>query len=70
MKPRTDATLGMGRAEVNRDIGGNWGGFRKPVHLANRLHGLVNNTKRRMRRGKQWAQSVWARIKMRVSLRS
>jgi hypothetical protein len=65
-----NATLGMGRAEVNRDIGGNWGAFRKPVHLANRLHDLVNNTKRRMRRGKQWARSVWAQIKMKVSLRS
>ena len=64
-----NATLGMGRAEVNWDIGANWGGFRKPVHLANRLHDLVNNTKRRMRRGKDWARDVWQRIKMRVALR-
>lgn len=62
---RYDDLTGLGAANVNVDIGRNWGGFDKPVHLANRLHTDTIN----WMTGHHVRRPFWRQVRMNVNLR-
>jgi uncharacterized protein DUF4157/putative RNase toxin 15 of polymorphic toxin system len=55
---------GVGLAGVNTDIGSNWGGYDKPVHLANKLE---QDTRQALAKLKV-RRAFWRQIKMNVNL--
>jgi hypothetical protein len=62
---RYDDLTGLGAADVNSDIGMNWGKFNKPEHLADKLHADTEG----------WMNShhvqrpFWRQVRMNVNLR-
>jgi hypothetical protein len=63
---RFDDLTGLGAGSVNVDIGKNWGGFEKPVHLANTLHRSVLAAMRTLR----VRRAFWRQVRMNVQLRT
>jgi hypothetical protein len=61
---RHDDLTGLGNARVNQDIGANWGGFEKPVRLADHLHRDVVTTMNNQR----IERAFWRNVKMHVKL--
>jgi hypothetical protein len=59
-----DGITGLGLADVNTDIGANWGQFRKPAHLANGLQKDVQDAMTRLK----VRRAFWRQVKMNVSL--
>jgi hypothetical protein len=61
---RFDQITGMGAADVNQDIGANWGQFKKPAHLANQLQDKAKASLRKLK----VSQAFWRLVKMKCKL--
>ncbi|MGX2040186.1 eCIS core domain-containing protein [Methylocaldum sp. MU1018] len=61
---RHDQLTGLGSGAVNVDIGKNWGGFEKPVHLANQLERDTRDAMRRL----NVRRAFWRQVRMNVTL--
>lgn len=61
---RFDQLTGLGAGSVNTDIGKNWGGFEKPVHLANQLHRDTLDAMRRL----NVRRAFYRQVRMNVTL--
>jgi Novel toxin 15 len=61
---RHDQLTGLGAGTVNVDIGRNWGGVKKPIHLANTLHQDTLESMRRL----NVRRAFWRQVRMNISL--